>query len=136
MTKEQYKVLLYDLRWKELSLSIKKRDKFKCKICESTRLLQVHHKVYISGLMPWEYSGSQLVTLCERCHKNEHKGKTSKDFLITNKRKKETKKRCVPVDYKPFQVKLENSEEYYKKKNEAKSKEKLKRMNGKKRKKK
>lgn len=137
MTKEEYKSLLLDARWKDLSIIIKKRDKFECKKCGYNKRLQVHHKVYIKGRMPWEYDSNQLVTLCEECHKKEHKGKTSKDFLVQNKKQKkkvEKTSRVVPADYKPFQVKLEKPEEYYTKRIEEERKEKNRRLNKKKKK--
>lgn len=34
--------------------------------------LNVHHKYYINGLMPWEYDDDALVTLCQECHKKRH----------------------------------------------------------------
>lgn len=35
--------------------------------------LHVHHKYYIVGRKPWDYSNEVLVTLCSDCHKKIHK---------------------------------------------------------------
>ena len=35
-------------------------------------VLQVHHKRYIKGRMPWEYAFSDCETLCKGCHAIEH----------------------------------------------------------------
>ena len=35
-------------------------------------VLQVHHKLYVSGKMPWEYAYSDCETLCKGCHSSEH----------------------------------------------------------------
>lgn len=46
------------------------RDKFACKLCkDSETTLHIHHKTYIEGNDPWEYSNNALVTLCEHCHR-------------------------------------------------------------------
>ncbi|MBR6189243.1 MAG: hypothetical protein IKQ59_09890 [Prevotella sp.] len=34
--------------------------------------LNVHHKYYIRGNDPWNYSNEALITLCEQCHKKRH----------------------------------------------------------------
>lgn len=34
--------------------------------------LNIHHKYYIEGKKPWEYSNNALITLCEDCHKKRH----------------------------------------------------------------
>lgn len=36
------------------------------------RGLNIHHKYYIEGKKPWQYSNDALVTLCEECHKKRH----------------------------------------------------------------
>ena len=64
-----------NVKWHEFSKKIKKRDDYKCLICyrkESETTLQVHHKHYISGLLPWEYALSDCLTLCKGCHAREH----------------------------------------------------------------
>lgn len=35
--------------------------------------LNVHHKYYIKGKMPWEYEDNALIALCESCHRETHK---------------------------------------------------------------
>lgn len=37
------------------------------------RGLNVHHKYYVAGKNPWEYSNDALITLCQDCHCDEHK---------------------------------------------------------------
>ncbi len=127
MTKEKYKILLLDERWKKLSLSIKERDNFLCRKCKCKNNLQVHHIVYINKKNPWEYNDNQLITLCELCHKKEHAGKTSKDFLL--KEKKTRKKIVISADYIKFQMKLEKSEEYYNNKLEKRNTDRINRIN-------
>jgi hypothetical protein len=34
--------------------------------------LQVHHKRYINGKLPWEYDNNDLVTVCKGCHSIVH----------------------------------------------------------------
>lgn len=76
MTKEEYRYLLRDWRWEERRLEIIERDDYECQCCGATAddaLLQVHHRYYEEGLLPWEYPDDALVTLCEECHKDIHK---------------------------------------------------------------
>ncbi len=67
-----YKELLKEEKWNKKRREILFRDKYKCLNCKSELFLQVHHKVYINGRLPWEYSNSQLVTLCDTCHSELH----------------------------------------------------------------
>ena len=39
---------------------------------ENIEGLNVHHKLYVRGKKPWEYSEDHLITLCESCHKETH----------------------------------------------------------------
>jgi hypothetical protein len=72
-----YAELLKDPRWQKKRLEIMERDKWTCQTClgkEST--LTVHHKSYKKDddgkfLDPWDYSGGDLITLCEFCHESE-----------------------------------------------------------------
>lgn len=42
--------------------------------------LNVHHKFYIENRRAWEYENEVLVTLCEKCHQEEHKENEIKVF--------------------------------------------------------
>lgn len=65
-----YSEKLKDPRWQRKRLEIMERDQFKCRHCRSTeKTLNVHHKVYRKGKMPWDYEDDVFVTLCEDCHK-------------------------------------------------------------------
>lgn len=67
-----YKEMLKQEKWASKRREILERDSHKCLNCESNFSLQVHHKVYITGRLPWEYSNSQLITLCDSCHSTLH----------------------------------------------------------------
>ena len=47
-----------------------------CARCGRSRaddvILQVHHKAYVSGKMPWEYEHTECEALCKGCHAEEH----------------------------------------------------------------
>lgn len=53
-----------------------KLDNGQCVRCFRSRSdgasLQVHHKFYVSGRLPWEYAYTDCETLCRRCHAEEH----------------------------------------------------------------
>jgi len=65
--------------WKELAKSILKRDNYLCQKCNSphtTKIkLIVHHIKAWSKYPELRFSAGNLITLCERCHKNEHRRK-------------------------------------------------------------
>ncbi len=65
----EYNEYLNSPYWKAKREQRLKIDNYKCVDCESPNNLQVHHKTYVRlrhELM------DDLVTLCERCHKNRH----------------------------------------------------------------
>lgn len=65
-----YAEKLRDPRWQKKRLEIMGRDKFTCQKCsDATKTLNVHHRYYSKGAMPWEYPDNALVTLCEPCHR-------------------------------------------------------------------
>jgi 5-methylcytosine-specific restriction endonuclease McrA len=65
-----YAEKLKDPRWQKKRLEIFERDGWKCVACKSTdNSLNVHHLQYRKGKDPWDYSGFELATLCEPCHK-------------------------------------------------------------------
>lgn len=59
--------------WQRRRLEIMQRDGFACQCCgETEETLNVHHKLYVKGRMAWEYSDTELATLCEPCHGLAH----------------------------------------------------------------
>lgn len=73
-----YGALLFDKRWREKRVTILKRDKEKCRVCDSEDELQIHHRQYhYSNKLqkfkyPWEYQDDLLITLCKKCHQRGH----------------------------------------------------------------
>lgn len=73
MSKKSYLEKLKDPRWQKKRLEIFERDEWKCFACgNSKETLHIHHTAYIKDKDPWDYDNDMLVTLCERCHKDEH----------------------------------------------------------------
>jgi uncharacterized CHY-type Zn-finger protein len=84
---KSYSDKLRDPCWQKKRLQVLSRDDWTCKLCgDSETTLNVHHKEYVSGLNPWDYSNKQLVTLCEDCHKeisrNEYKEYDFNQFKV------------------------------------------------------
>lgn len=67
-----YEEQLRDPRWLDKRKAVIARDGHKCRRCERTNDLQVHHIRYHDGMMAWEYTHYDLITLCSRCHLTEH----------------------------------------------------------------
>lgn len=66
-----YSEKLKDPRWQKKRLEILERDDWTCQMCGDTRsTLHVHHRMYISGLAPWDYPDNLLTVLCESCHQD------------------------------------------------------------------
>ena len=63
--------------WKELRKSILRRDNYKCRKCKishnSKNKLIVHHIKFWSKSPELRFEPNNLITLCEKCHKNIHK---------------------------------------------------------------
>ena len=100
MNRKEYRRLLQDSKWKIKASYIRKRDNHTCCRCgKKSHRLQVHHKKYIDGLMPWEYENDLLESLCSTCHKKEHNIKPKKKKIIKPKAKKEpkVKKRIIKI---------------------------------------
>lgn len=79
MATKTYYEKLKDPRWQKKRLKIMERDDFCCQRCgESELTLNVHHLSY--GKNPWDVEDSELITLCEDCHKEftEYKAKINK----------------------------------------------------------
>lgn len=56
------------LPWAEKIRKIILRDLNRCQICESTKSLEVHHKYYSVGILPYNYPDESLISLCSSCH--------------------------------------------------------------------
>lgn len=99
MTRKEYRKLLQDPKWKIKASFIRKRDNHMCCRCgKKSHRLQVHHKKYIDGLMPWEYDNELLESLCSTCHKKEHNIKPKKKAPAAKKKKAPAKpKRIIKV---------------------------------------
>lgn len=74
-----YEALLSTHEWLGRRAAILHRDDRRCVDCESavaadgSRLvLQVHHKYYVRGQLPWDYPDEALATLCLACHRTRH----------------------------------------------------------------
>lgn len=96
MTKSEYAILLTDPRWNEVRLRILHRDKLRCTRCKGTDCrLNVHHKIYLTGKLPWEVPDRFLVTLCDRCHEKAHENRLIssfvKDSIPSTKKKRENR---------------------------------------------
>lgn len=73
MPKKSYYELLRDPRWQRRRLEIMHRAGFLCESCGTgEETLNVHHKIYRKGAMPWDYADGELACLCEDCHETEH----------------------------------------------------------------
>lgn len=79
----KYKEYLKSKKWLDKKKKVLKRDNYKCTKCQSgNRQLEVHHLTYDNI---YNESSSDLVTLCDRCHKMEHNIQEPKiiDTLVT-----------------------------------------------------
>lgn len=62
-----YKEQLLDPRWQKKRLKILERDHWQCKSCGDTdSTLHIHHSSY--GVLAWEVSDEDLITVCADCH--------------------------------------------------------------------
>jgi hypothetical protein len=62
--------------WIRFRVEVIKLDGERCVRCQRSRsdgvILQVHHKSYLPGRLPWEYGHTECETLCKGCHAQEH----------------------------------------------------------------
>ena len=68
---ERYADYLHSPEWRELRLYVLERDGWACRLCGSTRRLEVHHRWYPEPMRrdgPWN-----CTTLCRRCHRRYHR---------------------------------------------------------------
>jgi len=67
-------------KWQKKRLEILARDNFSCQHCNSKETsLHIHHFSYAKN--PWETPDVDLITLCDRCHKEySYKDKAIKEL--------------------------------------------------------
>lgn len=67
---------LKDPRWQKRRLDVFQSANFACEYCsDDTSPLHAHHLEYISLRNPWEYDDSQLICLCDGCHRRWHEAR-------------------------------------------------------------
>jgi len=57
--------------YEQLRKQVLRRDGWKCQICGSRQILQVHHK-QLRSQQGWD-DDSNLITLCAGCHEGLHR---------------------------------------------------------------
>lgn len=68
-----YSDLLRDPRWQRKRLEMLNAAGWKCTACgRSDNTLHVHHRRYVKGRKPWEYTDQELRVLCAECHQSGH----------------------------------------------------------------
>ena len=68
-----YREQLLSPFWQRKRLEALSAADFSCQHCyDKEETLHVHHKLYVKGRKAWEYELSELLVLCESCHKEEH----------------------------------------------------------------
>lgn len=73
--KKKYQEQLLTGEWQSRRREILRRDNYTCQECGTKAgeaSMHVHHKGYVSSLLPWEYPDEALTTLCESCHSKAH----------------------------------------------------------------
>lgn len=85
-SKARYENYIVSDKWKARRKEILARDNYTCKQCGSHDYLQVHHINY--KRLEYELD-SDLVSVCQECHKRIHKhyGKNAKFYPLLNKYK-------------------------------------------------
>lgn len=73
-----YYELLKTDEWKEFRKEVLEQYNHECCWCGETKRLNVHHKVYIDGRYPWEYSMKEVCVYCKDCHTLIHE---SADYI-------------------------------------------------------
>lgn len=69
-----YSQKLANNKWHKVRDAVRIRDEYTCQKCGDTEHKQdVHHIQYLKGKEPWDSPMEDLITLCERCHRGEHK---------------------------------------------------------------
>jgi hypothetical protein len=59
--------------WKAIAYEVKRRHRFRCIMCDSKEMLNVHHKNYSYHGMEHTYEGIKSLTcVCKKCHSKHH----------------------------------------------------------------
>lgn len=61
----RYQEHLKSAKWRSIRDAARKRDKYRCVLCNSTRGLQGHHRTYANK---YHERVEDVYTLCDRCH--------------------------------------------------------------------
>lgn len=79
----KYPNLILETRYREngSSYSVEMSPRNIMELAEDYRL-QVHHKYYIEGYLPWEYEDNLLITYCFDCHKKWHEENNIEYFAL------------------------------------------------------
>jgi len=83
-----YKEYLLSEEWQAKRLAVFERDGNRCRLCNSARGLQAHHRHY-KNIFHEEIE--DLTTLCHACHERyskDHKAKTKKKYKNKNLRRR------------------------------------------------
>lgn len=80
----QYSDSLKNGNWQKRRVDILQRDNFKCTICGSNELLDIHHVDYIEGFKAWEYPNDMFKTLCRKCHEKEQPRSKAERYLMNS----------------------------------------------------
>jgi len=80
MTHKEY---LKSEEWSKLRIVALERDGYRCRVCNSSEGLNVHHRKYPTERNQWESDClDSLTTLCRKCHNHFHKGDKSEDTTV------------------------------------------------------
>lgn len=77
-----------DPRWRDLRARVLTRDGNVCQSCKSTWDLQVHHVRYIRGKRIWDSPITDLVTLCDECHRKVHNIISGREDVVKKKKRR------------------------------------------------
>ena len=74
---KSYRDYLKSNEWKTIARKVRKRDKYKCVLCNNISNLQVHHTTYDNIFKETNHL-EDLITVCSNCHKKIHNIKEGK----------------------------------------------------------
>lgn len=79
----KYEDYLQTPEWKAKREEILDRDEHRCRLCNTTEKLRVHHRTYIRL---GDEDPNDLTTLCDDCHKNFHQQMKLADHMSSERR--------------------------------------------------